>query len=67
MKMKHPDILNLIDDKLDQKIRNVKIRTLWDYMKNWTDIGYGKRIEYLMDQYHLSYSHIETIIKQEEE
>ena len=66
MDMKHPDILNIIDDKLEQKIRNIKIRTLWDYMKNWTTVGYTKRIEYLMDNFHLSYSHIETIIKQEE-
>ena len=67
MKMKHPDILNLIDEKLDQKIRNVKIRATWDYMKNWTDIRYGARIQSLMEQFHLSYGHIETIIREEEE
>ena len=64
--MKHKDILNLIDDKLDQKIRNVKIRTLWDYMKNWTDIGYVTRVQHLMDEFHLSYQRIEQIIKEEE-
>ena len=67
MKLKHPDILNLIDEKLDQKIRNVKIRATWDYMKNWTDIRYGARIQSLMDQFHLSYQRIEQIIKEEEE
>ena len=67
MKLKHPDILNLIDEKLDQKIRNVKIRATWDYMKNWTDIRYTARIQSLMDQFHLSYQRIEQIIKEEEE
>ena len=65
--MKHPDILNLIDEKLDQKIRNVKIRATWDYMKNWTDIRYAARIQVLMDQFHLSYQRIEQVIKEEEE
>ncbi len=65
--MKHPDILNLIDDKLDQKNRNVKIRTLWDYMKNFTDIRYGERIQQLMDEFHLSYKRIEQIIKEEQD
>ena len=53
MKMKHPDILNLIDDKLEQKIRNVKIRTIWDVMKRWTEISYTARIQHLMDKFHL--------------
>ena len=66
MKLKHPDILNLIDDRLDQKIRNVKIRTIWDVMKRWTDVGYTARIQHLMDEYHLSYQRIEQIIKEEE-
>tara|TARA_Y100000593_G_scaffold94649_1_gene194877 strand:+ start:3671 stop:3871 length:201 start_codon:yes stop_codon:yes gene_type:complete len=66
MNLKHKDILNHIDDKLDRKIRNVKIRTLWDYMKNWTDIKYTKRIEYLMENFHLSYARIEQIVKEEE-
>ena len=66
MNLKHKDILNHIDDKLDRKIRNVKIRTLWDYMRNWTDIKYTKRIEYLMENFHLSYARIEQIVKEEE-
>ena len=65
--MKHPDILNLLDDMLEQKIRNVKIRTTWEVMKDWTSVRYTKRIELLMERYHLSYSHIETIIRQEED
>ena len=55
-------ILNLIDDKLDLKIRNVKIRTIWDVMKRWTEVGYTARIQHLMDEFHLSYSRIEDII-----
>ncbi len=39
MKLKHPDILNLIDEKLDQKIRNVKIRTVWNVLKSLTKKG----------------------------
>ena len=66
MKLKHPDVLNLIDDKLDQKIRNVKIKTAWEVMKRWTDVGYVKRVETLMEEYHLSYSRIESIIKEED-
>ena len=57
----------LIDDKLDQKIRNVKVRTIWDVMKQWTDVGYTARIQHLMDEFHLSYSRIEDIINMEEE
>jgi len=66
VKLKHPDILNLIDEKLDQKIRNVKIKTAWEVMKRWTDVGYVKRVENLMEEYHLSYSRIESVIKEEE-
>ncbi len=66
MKLKHPDILNLIDDKLVHKIRNVKIKTAWEVMKRWTDVGYVKRIETLMEEYHLSYSRIESVIKEED-
>jgi len=60
-------ILNLIDEKLEQKIRNVKIRTIWDMMKRWTDVGYIPRIQHLMDEFHLSYSRIEQIIKEEQD
>ena len=61
--MKHPDILTLIDDKLDQKIRNVKIRTIWDVMKRWTEVNYTARIQHLMDEFHLSYQHIERLLR----
>ena len=66
MKAKHPDILNLIDDKLEQKIRNVKIRTSWDVMSDWKHINYKQKIEYLMERYHLSLKRIESIIKEED-
>ena len=64
MDMKHKDILTMIDDKLEQKIRDEKIRTLWGYMKNWTDIKYKVRIQHLMEQFHLSYKRIEQIVRE---
>ena len=51
---------------LSIKIRNVKIRVTWEVMKDWTDVGYSSRIQHLMKDYHLSYSRIESIIKEEE-
>lgn len=66
MNLKHKDILQHIDGKLDQKIRNIKIKTLWEYMTNWTDVKYRVKIERLMEQFHLSYKRIEQIIKEEE-
>ena len=39
---------------------------VWEVMKRWTDVGYVKRIEALMEEYHLSYSRIESVIKEEE-
>jgi len=52
--------------KLFRGIRNVKIKTAWEVMKRWTDVGYVKRIETLMEEYHLSYSRIESVIKEED-
>jgi hypothetical protein len=65
--LKHKDILSAIDDKLEQKIRNVKIQTIWKTMKAWTDVPYTKRVEHLMKQFHLSYGRIENIIYEEED
>tara|TARA_B100000315_G_C14570757_1_gene585349 strand:+ start:2435 stop:2635 length:201 start_codon:yes stop_codon:yes gene_type:complete len=66
MKTKHPDILNIIDDKLDMKIRNVKIQTSWHVMGHWTKLRYTEKIQALMDEFHLSYGRIEDIIQEEE-
>jgi hypothetical protein len=65
--LKHKDILSAIDEKLEQKIRDVKIKTIWDVMKTWTDISYAKRVEHLMKEFHLSYGRIENIIYEEED
>jgi len=65
--LKHKDILEGIDAKLEQKIRDVKIQTMWDVMKTWTDISYTKRVEHLMKEFHLSYGRIENIIYEEED
>ena len=63
--MKHKAILNYIDDKIDQKIRNEKIRVSWDVMGNFTKLKYTEKIHALMKEYHLSYGRIETIIQKD--
>ena len=65
--MKHKDLLNLIDDKLDQKIRNIKIKTTWEVMSNWTGLRYKDKIQHLMKEYHLSFSRIEDIINMKDD
>ena len=65
--MKHIDILSMIDDKLDMKIRDEKIRTTWDVMSHWTKLKYKEKIQYLMSEYHLSLSRIEDIVLAKEE
>ena len=39
---------------------------VWEVMKRWTDVGYVKRVETLMEEYHLSYSRIVSVIKEED-
>ena len=63
--MKHKDILNLIDDKIDQKIRNEKIRVTWAVMGEWTKMKYRDKVQALMRDYHLSFSRIEDLIKKD--
>ena len=64
-RVKKKDILHLIDDKIDQKIRNEKIRVSWDVMGNFTKLKYTAKIHALMQEYHLSYGRIETIIQKD--
>ena len=64
-KYNHPDILNLIDPKLDQKIRNSCIRALWEFMSDQTDRKYKAKVTYLATLYHLSFSRIEDIIQKD--
>ena len=63
MASKHPDLLNAIDDKIEMKIRNVKIQTYWHTMGRWTKLSYRQKIQFLMDEFHLSHSRIEDIIE----
>ena len=67
MEFKHKHILELIDDKLEQKIRNIKIQTAWRVMSDLTDTKYKTKIKILMEQHHLSYSRIEDIINMEDQ
>ena len=60
----HKDILTLIDDKLDMKIRNIKIRTIYQAMDKWTDFTYREKMNYLSNEFHLSHSRIEDIIQE---
>ena len=55
--------LNFIDDKIYQKIRDVKIQTTWVAMRTWTKLSYKAKIQVLMDEYHLGFKRIEDIIK----
>ena len=57
--------MHLIDDKIDQKIRNEKIRVSWDVLGNFTKLKYKEKIHTLMQEYHLSYSRIEDLIKKD--
>ena len=66
MGFKHKHILEYIDDKLDQKIRNVKIQTTWRVLSSMTDVSYKEKIHMLMKEYFLSFSRIEDIINMED-
>lgn len=48
--------------KLDEEVRNVQIVTAWDLLSHFTKLKYKEKIQYLMEQHHLSYSRIEDII-----
>ena len=49
------------------EIRNSNIVTTWDVLKRWTKLSYQEKIQYLMDEYFLSYSRVEDIINMEED
>ena len=48
--------------KLDEEVRNALIVNSWDLLSAFTKIERKEKIQYLMEQYHLSYSRIEDII-----
>ena len=51
-------------DQVDMEIRNISIVTAWDIMSLLTDYNYEQKIEWLMNEYHLSDKRIENIIKE---
>ena len=48
--------------KIDEEVRNALIVNSWELLSAFTGIKYKDKIQYLMEQYHLSYSRIEDII-----
>ena len=52
----------MIDGKLEQKIRDVEIRTSWAVLSTWTKMSYKEKINVLMKEYFLGFKRIEDII-----
>ena len=50
-------------DQVDTEIRNISIVTAWDIMTGMTELNYKEKIEWLMEEYHLSDKSIEKIIR----
>jgi len=53
---------NKIKDKVSQEIRNAMIITSWDMLTLLTKMSYAEKIQYLIDEYHLSDKRIEQLI-----
>ena len=52
-----------ITESLELDIRDMKIKTTWDFMKNFQkDMSYNQRIQYLTREFKLSSSAVEKII-----
>ena len=54
-----------ITEGLEMDIRDLKIKTTWDFMKNFREMTYDQRIRYLSKEYSLSRSAVEKIISDE--
>ena len=54
---------NKLMDQVDTEIRNISIVTAWDIMTGLTNMNYNQKIEWLMNEYHLSDKRIEEIIR----
>ena len=50
-------------DQVDTEIRNISIVTAWDIMTGMTELNYKEKIQWLMEEYHLSDKSIEKIIR----
>ena len=58
---------NKLQQKIDEEVRNALIVNSWEMLSHFTKIKYKDKIQYLMDQYHLSYSRIEDIINMDKD
>ena len=54
---------NKLMDQVDIEIRNISIVTAWDILSGLTELNYNQKIEWLMNEYHLSDKAIEKIIR----
>ena len=55
--------MNKLMDQVDIEIRNISIVTAWDILSGLTELNYNQKIEWLMNEYHLSDKAIEKIIR----
>ena len=58
-------LIERITESIELDIRDLKIKTIWEYMKNFVDMSYSKRIAYLSKEFSLSKKTIEKIISDE--
>ena len=56
-------VANILMDKLDTEIRNVKIATTYAVLSVQTSMKYREKIKMLADEYYLSEKSIEKIVK----
>ena len=54
---------NKLMDQVDIEIRNISIVTAWDILSGLTELNYNQKIEWLMNEYHLSDKAIEKILR----
>ena len=55
---------NKLMNQVDTEIRNISIVTAWDIMTLLTELKYKEKIDWLVNEYHLSDKRIEEIIRQ---
>ena len=55
-------LIERITESIELDIRDLKIKTIWEYMKNFVDMSYSNRIAYLSKEFSLSKKTIEKII-----
>ena len=54
---------NKLMEQVDTEIRNISIVTAWDIMTGLTELSYKEKIDWLMNEYHLSDKRIEEILR----